>query len=200
MITPATTTAVRTAAAPRERLSAAERRDAIIAVAIEEFARGGFAGTSTETIAARAGISQPYLFRLFGTKRGLFIATIERCFEETSAIFVDSAEGLNGLEALQAMGQAYIDLITNHPAKLRTQLQAYAVCDDDAVRAVVSRCFEELVTMAERISGESNQVIATFFAQGMLLNVLATTGVLGSDASWALRLSEGCMLMSTTPE
>ena len=55
------------------RQSADVRRASILRAAIVEFARSGYAGTSTEAIAARAGISQPYLFRLFGTKKDLLL-------------------------------------------------------------------------------------------------------------------------------
>jgi AcrR family transcriptional regulator len=51
------------------RKSAEERREEIVRIAIEHFALGGYNGTSTEAIARDAGISQPYLFRLFRTKR-----------------------------------------------------------------------------------------------------------------------------------
>ena len=179
----------------RERLSAGERRDAIVAAAIEEFATRGFDGTSTETIAQRVGISQPYLFRLFGTKRDLFLATVQRCFEETRLEFVEAAKGLRGRDALEAMGNSYVGTITTHPTKLRAQLQAYAACGDPVIRDVVSRGFAELLSTVERISGESPTVIATFFAQGMLLNVLATTGVLSSTEEWAQRLTEGVKAM-----
>src|SRR6478609_8369665 len=76
--TPATSTA---------RLTAEERRDAVISAAMVEFAQGGLAGTSTDAIARRAGVSQPYLFQLFGTKKELFIAVIRRCFERTTGVF-----------------------------------------------------------------------------------------------------------------
>jgi AcrR family transcriptional regulator len=56
------------------RKSADERREEILEIAIEHFAVGGYHGTSTEVIAKEAGISQPYLFRLFRTKRELFLA------------------------------------------------------------------------------------------------------------------------------
>jgi len=59
------------------RMTAHERRTSVLAAAITEFARSGYAGTSTEAVASRAGISQPYLFRLFGTKKDLFVATYE---------------------------------------------------------------------------------------------------------------------------
>src|SRR3954470_46285 len=107
------------------RLSAAERRSQILDAAMIEFADGGFHGTSTETIAERAGISQPYLFRLFGTKKELFIASIRRCFRETLETFQRAAEGKRGEEALEAMGEAYTALLADR-SRLRLQMQAYA--------------------------------------------------------------------------
>src|SRR5712691_3160978 len=118
------------------RLSAAERRDAILDAAQIEFADRGFAGTSTEDIARRAGISQPYLFRLFGTKKELFKASVERCLRETLEAFQAAAQGKQGEEALQAIGKAYLELITSDPIRLRGQMQAYVACDDDEICAV----------------------------------------------------------------
>ena len=100
-----------------------------------------------------AGISQPYLFRLFGTKRDLIIATIKRCFEDTQQLFLRSASGLGGDEALHAMGEAYVEEIRRSPLKLRAQLQSYAACDDPAIRSVVADGFGELVLLAERLTG-----------------------------------------------
>src|SRR5204863_8828016 len=91
-----------------QRKSAEERREAVLAAALEEFASHGLSGASTEAIAAKAGISQPYVFRLFGTKKELFTAIITRCFRETLALFQRAAEGKRGAAALDAMGAAYI--------------------------------------------------------------------------------------------
>src|SRR5437588_7757801 len=103
------------------RLSATERRDAVLDAAIVEFAERGLDGTSTEDIARRAGISQPYLFRLFGTKKELFKATAARCLRETLEMFQRAAEGKRGEEALRAMGEAYKDeLIHGDRVRLRT--------------------------------------------------------------------------------
>ena len=60
----------------RTRSTAQERRAELLAAALSEFAIGGLHGTSTEAIAKRAGISHAYLFRLFGTKKQLFIAIV----------------------------------------------------------------------------------------------------------------------------
>src|SRR6266536_11375 len=91
------------------RLSAAERREDVLDAAMIEFAERGLEGTSTEDIARRAGISQPYLFRLFGTKKELFKATAARCLRETLDMFQRAAEGKRGEEALQAMAKAYVE-------------------------------------------------------------------------------------------
>ena len=102
------------------RLSAEERRDDVLDAALIEFAERGLVGTSTEDIARRAGISQPYLFRLFGTKKALFTATVTRCFRETLEMFQRAAEGKRGEEALHAMGQAYTaELISGDRVRLR---------------------------------------------------------------------------------
>ena len=69
------------------RKSAEVRREEILAVAIEQFAEGGYHGTSTEVIAKDAGISQPYLFRLFRTKRELFLACDDRACEKVIDAF-----------------------------------------------------------------------------------------------------------------
>src|SRR5882757_5110261 len=113
------------------RSTAAARRDDILAAALVEFAEQGYAGTSTEDIARRAGISQPYLFRLFGTKKELFRASVARCFRETLEMFQRAAEGLRGEEALRAMGRAYVDeLVSGDRVRLRAQMQAYVACED----------------------------------------------------------------------
>src|SRR5690242_21691089 len=127
------------------RLSAAERRDTILDAAQIEFAARGYAGTSTEEIARRAGISQPYLFRLFGTKKELFKAAAARCLRETLELFQRAAEGKRGEEALQAIGSAYRKQLEDDRVRLRTQMQAYAACDDPEIRAVVRAGYGDLV-------------------------------------------------------
>src|SRR5438445_2027802 len=116
-----------------ERKSKEERREEILDAALEVFAERGYHGASTEEIARRAGISQPYIFRLFGTKKDLFIAVDTRCFRQTLEIFQRAAEGLRGEEALRAMGAAYGELLESNRTYLRLQMQAYASCDDPEV-------------------------------------------------------------------
>src|SRR5213596_270596 len=97
-----------------QRKSAQERREEILEAALVEFAAHGLDGGSTEAIAKAAGISQPYVFRLFVTKKELFKATIARCMRETLETFQRAAEGKRGEDALDAMGSVYVtDLIAD---------------------------------------------------------------------------------------
>jgi AcrR family transcriptional regulator len=176
-----------------ERKSKEERREEILDAAMREFAERGFHGASTEDIARRAGISQPYVFRLFGTKKELFRAVVARCFRATLEMFQRAAEGLRGEEALDAIGTAYVELLTNDSVRLRIQMQAYAACDDPEICEVVRQGYGDLVAYVDRVSGQPAEVVSRFFAQGMLLNVFASMGHFGEDADpWAVRLLEGC--------
>src|SRR3954470_20860363 len=113
------------------RMNAADRRDAVLDAALIEFAEGGYVGTSTEDIARRAGISQPYLFRLFGTKKELYIASVTRCFRETLELFQRAAEGMRGEHALHADGAAYKEQPQADRVWLGAQMQGYAAGAED---------------------------------------------------------------------
>src|SRR6476659_3010319 len=114
----------------RIRKSAEERREEILEVAVRHFAIGGLHRTSTEAIAREAGISQPYLFRLFKTKRELFLACVERCYGGVWKVFQEAVEGVPAEERLMAMGHAYEQRLLPDRHALRFQMQAYAVASD----------------------------------------------------------------------
>jgi len=171
------------------RQTADERRDAIVAAALREFAAGGYNGTSTESIARAVGVSQPYLFQLFGTKRELFLAVVRRCFQRTRLVFHEASirrpEDDQQCSLLELMGLAYMRLLSDRDL-LRIQLQAYAACGDEDVRQVVREEFAELYLSVKRESGASNEEIHHFFAEGMLLNVAAALELGGTPETWSL--------------
>ena len=174
------------------RKTAAERRESVLEAAAEEFAERGLHGASTEAIARSAGISQPYVFRLFGTKKGLFMAAVARCLRETLETFQRAAEGKRGEAALKAMGEVYVNELLVDRTRLRLQMQSYVACDDDDVRELVRNGFGDLVAYAERVSGLPAEEISRFFATGMLLNVISSMGVSEGEEPWARFLLEGC--------
>jgi AcrR family transcriptional regulator len=170
--------------APRLRVPAAERREALIAAAVHEFAHGGLHGTPVERIARRVGVAQPYVFSLFGSKLELFLAALERSFERVAETFERAAaeyragRGPADVEdVLEAMGRAYKELLASNRDYLMLQHQSYAACDEEVVCARVRHRYAELVKLAQELSGAEDERIDNFFRTGMALQVAAALGV-----------------------
>lgn len=175
------------APSPTRTLSTAEeRRETILQAAERVFAARGLHGTPTLEIAKAAGISQAYLFRLFPTKSELFGALTQRCNERIYDTFAEVAKEAKaaGDDVLKAMGSAYVGLLADRNLLL-VQLHSHAASDDPAIREQMRACFARLVDLVERESGAGPDEIRTFFAHGMLLNVLAAMGAEDVDAHWA---------------
>ena len=173
-------------ATPGRRLPADERRAQVVAAAIARFGAGGYHGTSTETIARDVGVSQPYLFRLFKTKRDLFIACHEVASGRVMATFEEAAAAEDDATPLARMGRAYIELLSDRELLL-FQMQSYAACSDPEIQAHVRARYGETVELVQRLSGEPPEAIWRFFSNGMLLNVVASLDLdsVAPQPAWA---------------
>jgi len=178
-------------------MTADERREAIVAAATEEFATGGLVGASIEAVARKAGVSQPYVFQLFGTKKDLFLAVVRSGFARTRLAFEEAARtfvpgevtGCNSV--LDAIGRSYMRLLDDRTLLL-VQLQGYAGCADPEVRATVREEFATLHRRVQELSGASPEEMLQFFAHGMLLNVAAAVEFgSGLDKHWFIENLEG---------
>jgi AcrR family transcriptional regulator len=172
-----------------DRHTADERRTEIVAAAVPAFAVGGLHGTSVESIARAVGLTQPYVFRLFGTKRELFIAAVRSGFERTRLAMESAGTRAGGAAAgpevaLVAMGDAYWRLLEDRTLLL-LQLQAYVACDDREVREAVRLGFESIVDTVRRESGAPDEVLRIWLAQGMLWNVAVAMDLSRETAPWA---------------
>jgi AcrR family transcriptional regulator len=168
------------------RSTAEQRRIELVEVALREFSATGLHGTSTEAIARRAGISHAYLFRLFGTKKDLFLACTDACFERTRATFESAAAGATPQERLKSMGKAYVEMLSDRELLL-AQMQLYAACADPDLRVVARAGFNMLRAEVARLAGGASPMeLYSFFAQGMLLNVAASMDFpeLGDPSRW----------------
>jgi AcrR family transcriptional regulator len=154
------------------RMSAEKRREEIVAIAFRHFAEGGYHGTSTEAIAREAGISQPYLFRLFRTKKELFLACADHCYAQVTEVFRVAVEGVPEGERMTAMGHAYEEkLLPDRPA-LMFQMQAYSTSEPE-IRAYVRAGYIRLTETVAQLAGVPRDETWHFFAHGMMLNVVA---------------------------
>ncbi len=157
------------------RSTAEERREEILVAAIEEFARFGLYGTSVYTIAERLDISQPYIFRLFGTKKSLFIAAAVRVCDRIERAFAEAAQA-NPERRLDAMGHAYSSLLSSR-SELLTLLQAFAAAEDEEIRKAVAARYTELWRFVATTSGATDEQVRDFFAAGMGMTVGAALGI-----------------------
>ncbi len=179
---------------PRRRVPAAERRDALIEAAVHHFAHGGLQGTKVSAIAAEVGVAQPYVFSLFPTKRDLFLAAVERCFEKIGAFFEAVGKEYDSKgpaepdeDKLKAIGHAYTGAIADNPHILLLQLQAYAACGDDpGIQVAVRNNYARLVDLCRRLSEVDDERLDQFFQMGMWCNVAAALGIedFSTESGW----------------
>jgi AcrR family transcriptional regulator len=165
-------------------MSGSERRSQVLGIAAGEFAKHGLYGASVEAIAHKAGITQAYVFRIFGTKKALFLDLVGAAFDRFSNGMSQAAHGARGLSPLALMGAQYYESLADRTT-LMLQLQGFAACGDsevrDLVRARVARMWD---TVADTV-GLDPVTVKSFLAFGMLLNNMAALDVDQLDEPWA---------------
>ncbi|MFI7276232.1 TetR/AcrR family transcriptional regulator [Streptomyces sp. NPDC049879] len=175
------------------RMSAEERRESVIRAAVTEFARGGYAGTSTAAIAQRVGVSQPYLFRLFPDKRAIFLAAAERCTGDILRAFEaavgEAPESAAPGEVEHLMGEAYNQLIADQDVVM-FQMQMYVAvhtaqaAGDTAFGTEVRTHWRGLWDAVHLWLGADAERTGRFFGDGMLINTLLSLGFTAEDQIW----------------
>ncbi|MBB5159062.1 TetR/AcrR family transcriptional regulator [Saccharopolyspora phatthalungensis] len=166
------------------RMSGSQRRSQVLGIAAGEFANHGLHGASIEAIAREAGITQAYVFRMFGTKKALFLELVGAAFDRFSDGMSQAAKGARGISALALMGAQYYESLADRTTLL-LQLQGFAACGDsevrDLVRARVGRMWDTVADTA----GLDPVTVKSFLAFGMLLNNMAALDVDELDEPWA---------------
>jgi AcrR family transcriptional regulator len=167
-----------------KRIPGADRREQVLKIAAEEFAAHGLHGVSAEVIARRADITHAYVFRLFGTKKNLFVEVVRRAFGRMTDSLSEAAGETSGYEALARMGRRYDECLADRTLLL-LQLQAFAACGDSEVRAAVRGSFGRMWQTVSDATGLEPVQVKTFMAYGMLLNTGAALDIAALDAAWA---------------
>ena len=165
-------------------MSGPDRRQQVLRIAAEEFADGGLHGTSTEVIARRAEITQAYVFRMFGTKKALFLEVMVAAFDRMTEGMSEAAGDETGRDALALMGGQYNDMLADRTSLL-LQLQGFAACGDPEVRDAVRDCFGRMWQTVAGTTGLDAVTVKAFLAFGMLLNNGAALEVAALDEPWA---------------
>jgi AcrR family transcriptional regulator len=160
--------------APATRMSAGERREQVLDAAMRAFARTGYAGTSTDVVAREAGVSQPYVVRMFGSKRELFLAVFERAVQRIQAAFSDVLEAgpfdPDDDADWSRLGAAYTGLLADRDFLL-VMMHGFAAGDDEAIGARARASMGAIYDLV-RGTGCGEERATAFVAHGMLLNVM----------------------------
>ncbi|MFF0318311.1 TetR/AcrR family transcriptional regulator [Micromonospora sp. NPDC005252] len=175
------------------RSTAEARRATVLNAAVSAFARTGFHATPVTAVAAAAGISEAYVFRLFAGKLGLFVAAAGACFERIVVALEAGAERAGGAgpeEVLEAMGDAYAELIADRDLLL-FQVQAQAVTDVPEIAEAVRAGYRQVATFVGSRSGASDAQVQQFFAYGQLCHLIVTAGLEQVPEPWARALTAG---------
>ncbi|MFL1381720.1 TetR/AcrR family transcriptional regulator [Nocardiopsis protaetiae] len=175
------------------RSTAEARKAAILRHAVPVFARSGYHATPVTEIADAAGISQAYVFRLFGNKLGLFTATLERCFgliEQALREGAEKALDAPAPQVLAAMGDSYADLIADRDL-LMLQVHAQSATDVPEIREAMRRGYASAVTLVHELSGGTRDQVQYFMAMGLMCHLITALDLDEVDAPWALTLMNG---------
>ncbi len=155
-------------------MSAEDRRELVLDAATRSFALGGYHGTSTDAVAKQAGVSQPYVVRIFGTKLELFLEVFERSMERIGRAFSDVLTAApfdpDSDDDWGRLGLAYTDLMADRDL-LMVMMHGFAAGGIDQIAESSRACMGAVVAML-RDAGGSEERIRDFVAQGMLMNVL----------------------------
>lgn len=173
--------------ASRTRMTAGERGAQVLTAAIAAFAESGYAATRTDEIARRAGVSQPYVIRLFGSKQRLFLAAVAQVCDRIEEVFTDAAAGAGTGTALDALSEAYEQILVERTL-LQVLLHAFAAAGDPEIGPVVRDRYGRIYRLIRELTGAPVADTRRFLSTGMLLTVLAALRVTGPDAieaDWA---------------
>jgi len=167
----------------RSRLPTTERRELILQAATDEFGRGGYAATTTDQIARAAGISQPYVVRMFGTKEKLFVEVVERAISRVidafRAVLASRRPDTTSFDDLEsALGAAYINLVTDRGINM-SLMQAFVQGHDPVIGAHAREGFLTIYRLLRDEAGFNPEQLRAFLAQGMLFNTLLAVSMPG---------------------
>lgn len=176
-------------------MTAEERGEQVLRAAVSAFAESGYAATKTDEIARRAGVSQPYVIRLFGTKQQLFLAVLDQVCARIEELFregaTQAAPDASPKDRLDALGGHFADHFLTERDLPRVFLQGIAAAGEPAIGANIREHFGRLYTLTKELTDATIYEVRRFFATGMLLIDLTALQVTWDDADappWATEI------------
>ncbi|CAN5202518.1 TetR family transcriptional regulator [soil metagenome] len=159
--------------APATRMKSGERRELILAAAAGVFGERGYQGATTDAVAKAAGVSQPYVVRMFGTKSALFQAVLERSLDKLINEFrLEIAEQGAGSDELQlCIGRRYVELLADR-GLLLSLMQAFMLGADPEIGPVARAGWMRVYRMLRDEAHFTPEQVTAFLEGGMMINTL----------------------------
>ncbi|AZC14903.1 TetR/AcrR family transcriptional regulator [Microbacterium sp. ABRD28] len=168
----ASSSSTTTSPGPARRMSSDERREQIVAAAIAIFGARGYEGTTTDDVARAAGVSQPYVVRLFGSKESLFLAALAASSDALMSAFRQAlADEASDRDLPQRIGDAYVQLVSVRGLH-QTLSHAWLLGSHPVIGPAARTIFADVWQFFREEVGFSADEASTFLAQGMLINVM----------------------------
>lgn len=159
------------------RMRSGDRRELILDAATAVFGERGYFGATTDVIAKAAGVSQPYVVRMFGTKEALFLEVLQRALDKLMATFARALtdtsplpDGLIDTKALR-IGRAYADLLVDR-GLLLSLMHAFVLGADPAIGPLARDGFIRVYKFLREEAEMSPQEADIFLAHGMMMNTM----------------------------
>ena len=163
--------------ATRNRMTAAERREQLIAVARGLFAERGFDGTAVEEVANRATVSKPVVYEHFGGKEGLYAVVVDREVTQLLAMMREALTAGTSRELLEQAAVALLDYIEQRPDGFRILVRDSPIGSATSFQSIIG----DVATRVEGILVDTFQRLgldprtAPMYAQ-MLVGMVGSTG------------------------
>ncbi|NNG37900.1 TetR/AcrR family transcriptional regulator [Flexivirga sp. ID2601S] len=160
------------------------RRRRMLDAAVQAFARGGYHGATTAEVARYAGVSQPRIIQVFGTKLELFLEAHRYAGDLMLEAF---AANLRPPFDAQSVGRTYTDLVMRRPELSLMIFNAFTAADEPRIAQEARRLFLEIVQLLREQGGAGDQELSAFLARGMLINAALAMQLLGreGETDWA---------------
>lgn len=187
---------------PAKRLRGEDRRNQILGVALDLFARRGYAGTATRVIAQAAGISEGLLFQHFPVKRDLLLASLQlpAVSELAGALeHIRAQSDWSGSDVWRALFRDVLAFLRTYSSIVRVLYQEAAldpVVREAFEREIIGRYRETVITLAGASFPGFEPVIVARATFGMLLNFVVVEDWL--DSPHAARYPDSVVLDQLT--
>lgn len=160
-----------TADVPVPRMKAEDRRELILTAATGVFGDYGYVGTTTDQIARAAGVSQPYVVRMFGSKERLFLEVLERALDRVLLAFRAAIDEISDTPVNRRLGLAYFGLLGEH-GLLLSLMHSFVLGSDPIIGEAARSGFLDVYRFLRDEAGFRPVEAQEFLAGGMLANTM----------------------------